>query len=113
MADPKWLERARRLQVLAQTGLHYTKDPFDRERYEEIRALAAEMMASRSHADEDFIRNLFARQTGYATPKVDVRGAVLTTRFCSCASGATGAGRCPAAGRTSMSRRASPLSGKF
>ncbi len=35
------------------------------------------MMASRSHADEDFIRDLFAQQTGYATPKVDVRGAVF------------------------------------
>ena len=76
-ANPQWLERARRLQALAQSGLHFTKDPFDKERYEEIRALAAEMMASRSDASEDFIRDLFAQQTGYATPKVDVRGAVF------------------------------------
>ena len=77
MADPKWLEWARRLQAVAQTGLHFTKDPFDRERYEEIRALAAEMTASHSEASEEFIRDLFSRQTGYATPKVSVRGAVF------------------------------------
>ena len=62
---------------LSQTGLHFTKDPFDRERYEEIRALAAEMTASRSDASEDFVRDLFEQQTSYATPKVDVRGAVF------------------------------------
>ena len=39
------LEQARELQALAQTGLAYCKDPFDRERYERIRAIAVDMLA--------------------------------------------------------------------
>ena len=77
MSDPKWLEWARRLQALAQTGLHFSDDPFDRERYEQIQALAVEMLERGSDADAAPICDLFAGETGYATPKVDVRGAVF------------------------------------
>src|ERR1700719_5103316 len=42
---PHWLDLARRFQALAQIGLAYCKDPYDRERYQEIRLLAAEMIA--------------------------------------------------------------------
>ena len=75
---PPWLELARRFQALAQTGLAYCTDPFDRERYEEIRRLAAQMMtgaAGPSHAVA--IENLFKTEVGYATPKIDVRAAVF------------------------------------
>jgi ADP-ribose pyrophosphatase YjhB (NUDIX family) len=77
MTEPYWLVWARRIQALAQSGLHFTKDVYDRERYEALRALAAEMMAAHSGADMNRIEDLFARQSGYATPKVDVRGAVF------------------------------------
>ena len=46
MDNPKWLEGAQRLQAISQTGLTYAKDPFDTERYEEIREIAAELMAN-------------------------------------------------------------------
>ena len=75
---PPWLELARRFQALAQTGLAYCTDPFDRERYEEIRRLAAQMMtgaAGPSHAVA--IENLLKTEVGYATPKIDVRAAVF------------------------------------
>jgi len=75
--DPKWLEWARGLQAIAQNGLLYAQDPFDRERYEAIREIAAEMMAAGSDEAPARIRDLFAGQVGYATPKVDVRGAVF------------------------------------
>jgi ADP-ribose pyrophosphatase YjhB (NUDIX family) len=75
--EPKWLVWAREIQATAQTGLAYTKDAFDRQRYEHLRHLAARMMAERSGVDAAFVAGLFAEQTGYATPKVDVRGAVF------------------------------------
>lgn len=74
--EPRWLEWGRRLQALAQTGLTFTEDAFDRERYGELRALAAEMVAL---AGDDPVALLedFERELGYATPKVGVRGAVF------------------------------------
>ncbi len=76
--DPTLLAWARRLQVIAQNGLTYARgDPYDVERYEAVRAIAAEMMVSNSDADAEGLSALFARETGHATPKVDVRGAVF------------------------------------
>jgi ADP-ribose pyrophosphatase YjhB (NUDIX family) len=75
--EPDWLVWARRIQALAQTGMAFTRDGYDRERYEALRTLAAEMLAARSGGDPARIEDLFAGQSGYATPKVDVRGAVF------------------------------------
>ena len=68
---------AQRLQALAQTGLTYARDPYDIERYEEIRRLAAEMVARPGGTEVAALVENFSRETGYATPKVDVRGAVF------------------------------------
>ena len=75
--DPNWLAWGRKLQGIAQSGLAHTSNPFDAERYEAIRALAAEMLADRTGGDAGAIRGLFEQERGYATPKVDVRGAVF------------------------------------
>lgn len=74
---PKWLDWAQRLLAIAQNGLHYARDPFDVERYEDVREIAAEMAASFSDADAGAMRALFAGEAGHATPKVDVRAAVF------------------------------------
>jgi ADP-ribose pyrophosphatase YjhB (NUDIX family) len=75
--EPVWLVWARGLQAIAQTGLTFATNAYDRERYMAIRSLAADMMATQSDADFGRVAALFAEQTGYATPKVDVRGAVF------------------------------------
>ena len=75
--NPKWLDWATRLQGIAQTGLTFARDPYDIDRYEALREIAAEMLANGSGTDLSHIRGLFADQAGYATPKVDVRGAVF------------------------------------
>jgi ADP-ribose pyrophosphatase YjhB (NUDIX family) len=75
--EPVWLLWARELQAIAQTGLTFAENGYDRERYAAIRALAARMMVHYSPADLVRVEALFAGQTGYATPKVDVRGAVF------------------------------------
>ena len=76
-SDPQWLRWARELQSIAQNGLHFTKEPYDRQRYEALRDIAAEMMAAGSDHPLESITGLFSSQAGYATPKVDVRGVVF------------------------------------
>jgi ADP-ribose pyrophosphatase YjhB (NUDIX family) len=76
--EPKWLQWAKELQAIAQIGLAYPSgNHFDRERYERIREIAAEMMSSGGGLDKAALLGLFEREEGYATPKVDVRGVVF------------------------------------
>ena len=77
MSNLKWLEWMQRLQAIAQTGLSYARDPFDVERYEAVREVAAEMASTHSDADLPHVRDLFAGEVGHATPKVDVRAVVF------------------------------------
>jgi ADP-ribose pyrophosphatase YjhB (NUDIX family) len=75
--QPNWLDWAQRLQAIAQTGIHYDPPPFDRERYEAVREVAAEIIAAHNGGDMAAVRALFEMQTGHATPKVDVRGVIF------------------------------------
>lgn len=74
---PPWLAWARELQAIAQIGLHYAEDPFDQQRYSRIRELAAEITSSHTDLALAEVLENFQLQPGYATVKVDVRGAVL------------------------------------
>lgn len=76
--EDRWLTWAKRLQSIASTGLHFARDKYDRERYAEVATLANEMLAFLADVPVRRIQGLvsdFAQ--GYATPKVDVRGAVF------------------------------------
>lgn len=75
--DPLWLSIARELRAIAQTGLTFTQDRFDRLRYARLRELAASMLAQGCGGDRDEILGIFDQDAGYATPKVDVRGAAF------------------------------------
>jgi ADP-ribose pyrophosphatase YjhB (NUDIX family) len=74
---PKLLQWARSLQAIAQSGLAWEPSPYDRERYEEVRRIAAEMLAHPDALDARALEGLFANEVGQATPKLDVRGAVF------------------------------------
>jgi ADP-ribose pyrophosphatase YjhB (NUDIX family) len=63
--------------AIAQTGLTYSESHFDTERYEQVRQIAAEMMAEQSGTAHRRVLDLFSGDLGYATPKVDVRGVVF------------------------------------
>lgn len=78
--EPDWLTWTRELQAIAQTGLAFVRDPYDRDRYEMLRALASRIMAAHTGVPAERIENLFKGETGYATPKIDVRGAVFDCR---------------------------------
>ena len=77
MTDPQWLTWAKQIQAIAQNGLAYTDGVYDRERYAQLRELALAIMAAHTDAELPDLRALFAGETGYTTPKVDVRGAVF------------------------------------
>ena len=77
MTDPQWLIWAKSLQAISQNGLMYAENPFDIQRYEAVRALAAEILASYGSVEKEVVLDLFEKQSGYATPKVDVRGVVF------------------------------------
>jgi ADP-ribose pyrophosphatase YjhB (NUDIX family) len=77
MSEPSWLVMGRELRAIAQIGLTFSRDPFDRQRFERIRELAASLIASGSDEDPAKVLDLFRQDAGYATPKVDVRGAAF------------------------------------
>jgi ADP-ribose pyrophosphatase YjhB (NUDIX family) len=72
-----WIEWTRRLAAIAQSGLTYARDPFDVERYEELRKLAADVVAEHTGRSAIDVDAFFGRDSGYATPKIDVRGVVF------------------------------------
>ncbi len=63
--------------ILAQTGLTYTKDAYDRERYEQLREISAEMLAEKTDFSIEKVKDLFCNETGYQTPKLDTRAAIF------------------------------------
>jgi ADP-ribose pyrophosphatase YjhB (NUDIX family) len=75
--EPGWLAVARELHAIAQSGLHYAQDKFDRQRYARLRALGTEMMALGAGVAAKEIADLFSQDVGYATPRIGVRGAAF------------------------------------
>jgi len=75
--EPQWLSIAREVRAIAQTGLAFAADGFDHQRYQRLQQLAALLMAQGSGAEHDAILELLRQEKGYATPKVDGRGAAF------------------------------------
>lgn len=73
----KWLKWAIEIQSLSQIGLTYTKDVYDRERYERLREISAEMLAKKTEVSIEKVKDLFCHETGYQTPKLDTRAAIF------------------------------------
>ena len=73
----RWLKWAQNLQAIAQAGLTYSDGAYDIERYKAIQRIAAEILAGHTDAGADKIAGLLAQESGYATPKIDVRGVIF------------------------------------
>ena len=74
---PRWLAWAREILAISQNGLAYNKIEYDRERYRRLQEIAAEILESHTGLDAPSLVKEFSMQPGYATPKVDVRAAVV------------------------------------
>ena len=72
-----WLDLIIELQSLAQAGLTYGKDIYDKERYERIREISAEMMSNIADVPLEKVKGLFCNEVGYQTPKIDTRAAIF------------------------------------
>lgn len=75
--NTEWLSWAVELQSIAQAGIYYGKDPYDKERFERIREIAAKMIARQSEIPVAKVTDLFCSEIGYQTPKLDTRAAVF------------------------------------
>jgi len=73
----RWLEWAREIQAISQTGLYFCSNEFDQIRYRRLVDLASEIYAEYTGVASERMQSLFLDETGYATPKVDVRAAVF------------------------------------
>jgi ADP-ribose pyrophosphatase YjhB (NUDIX family) len=74
---PHWLAWAREIQALSQTGLTYASSEYETQRYQRLTEIAAEIVQNHTGLSEEYLLEDFSAQPGYATPKVDVRGAVV------------------------------------
>lgn len=72
-----WLKWAIEIQSIAQCGLAYTKDVYDKERYEQLRNIACEMLSYKTDIPKDKIYDLFCNEVGYQTPKLDTRAVIF------------------------------------
>ncbi len=77
MPANKWLEWAKELQFLSQCALAYCSDPYDIERFQRIREISAEMVSEIGDLPLDLVKTTFCAGTGYQTPKLDTRAAVI------------------------------------
>jgi ADP-ribose pyrophosphatase YjhB (NUDIX family) len=77
MAIPHWLEWAREIQAIAQTGSHYAVNDYQLQRYHRLFEIAAEIVDAHSSLEYPQILEAFTSPIGYTTPRVDVRGAVF------------------------------------
>ncbi len=74
---PRWLEWAREIQALSQTGYHYSENEYQRLRNQRLSEIAAEIISEHTGLAFTPLAQIFQAQIGYATPRVDVRGAVF------------------------------------
>jgi ADP-ribose pyrophosphatase YjhB (NUDIX family) len=74
---PSWLAWTREIFSICKAGLAYTQNEYDVERYKRLLQINAEIIEKQSGLDQESVLNSFSMQAGYATPKIDVRGAVV------------------------------------
>ncbi|SFF10941.1 ADP-ribose pyrophosphatase YjhB, NUDIX family [Paenibacillus catalpae] len=75
--EPKWLDWAKQMQAIAQTGLTYATDVYDIERYEALRQMSIEILAEYTSVSHEKITLAFASDNGYTTPKTDIRAVIF------------------------------------
>ncbi|AWN75468.1 NUDIX hydrolase [Legionella anisa] len=75
--DLSWLKYITEIQAIAQNGLTYSNNEFDKERYLRLREIASEFIANYSDTPLAEIKQIFSSEKGYATPKIDVRAFIL------------------------------------
>ena len=74
---PKWLSIAREIQQLSQTGLAFAVTDYEKQRYKRLIEIVSEITADHTELEKENLEKVLMKQPGYATPKIDVRAAVI------------------------------------
>lgn len=74
---PQWLSWAREIQAISQTGLHFAENEYQRERFQRLSEISAEILGTYTNLNAENFLKIFDNQIGYATPRIDVRGAAF------------------------------------
>ncbi len=74
---PKWLKWAREIQQLSQTGSAFAVTDYEKNRYKRLTEITAEIVEYHTLLEKEAVAKVLMRQPGYATPKIDVRAAVI------------------------------------
>jgi ADP-ribose pyrophosphatase YjhB (NUDIX family) len=77
MTPYRWLEWAREIQALAQTGSHYAENEYQRQRYQRLMEIAAEIVCEHTNLEYPSVLDAFVTPIGYSTPRIDVRGVIF------------------------------------
>lgn len=74
---PEWLKWAREIQQLSQTGAAFAVTDYEKQRYKRLTEITAEIVAHHTSLEKEAVEKILMKQPGYATPKIDVRAAVI------------------------------------
>lgn len=77
MRSQSWLDIARELFTLSRSGLAYSQNPFDLDRYKKLDELGAKIVSQNTDLSLEDVQRSFSMQAGYPTPKVDIRGVLI------------------------------------
>lgn len=77
MGENKWLKWATEIQSIAQAGLTYSKDKFDIERFNQLKDISVQIISEYTDVEFKKVKDLLDSETGYLTPKVDIRAAII------------------------------------
>ena len=75
--NPQWLKWAREIQQLSQTGLAFAVTDYEKQRYKRLTEITAEIIEYHTDLKSEEVVKVLMVQPGYATPKIDVRAAVI------------------------------------
>jgi len=65
------------IQTIARNGLHFSANPYDRERYERLMGWTGQTYADLLQTSDETIRTRFLNEVGYITPKVGADAAIF------------------------------------
>jgi len=74
---PRWLKLAREIQQLSQTGAAFAVTDYEKQRYKKLTEITAEIVEHHTLLEKEAVEKVLMKQPGYATPKIDVRAAVI------------------------------------
>ena len=77
MSATDFAKAIQRMLAITDTGLTYTKDTYDRERYEDLRQILWSVLQDQTELDQEELTAIFQSSGSYATPLMDVRAWIV------------------------------------